>query len=380
MKKQSNFPQVRYITSYEVAEKIKEKDNIYSRPEAIRLGLIEKEDDPIWNERSKAEQKHFNTEDIIFCTVDWFNDYGHETGHGPIMFYFKDSLCEDLNITLTLTDSFDYNGPVINKEEIPEVFKSVQKFKGLKENIDKKDIKLLKDEKRGEEFYDKCGLIINSNLEKKNNNGFYDHYAELQVHTKAISTSYIEKEKRTENYIKENMNKLVPESLDELINESIYFERGLEPKNALKIGRRAKIEEWLEDYNRFSIDNYQINDDFTIDLIGSGNFIEDNLSEGFPEYIQFNLCTGFFDLDNSRIPSLRGCPRIVNGYFSCQGNNISSLEGISKEIKENCYILNNIKEFSEKEIREYSVVSGTVNYFDPVVPSGTIEADDSERL
>ena len=143
-----------------------------------------------------------------------------------------------------------------------------------------------------------------------------------------------------------------------LVREHIEFERGLEPKDALKIGRKELIEKWLKKYaNNFPF--YDINDDLTIN-IGSGDFISDDLSKGFPDYIQFKFCGGYFDLDDSKIPSLRGCPEIVKGYFSCQSNDIISLEGMPKEIKGECYIMRNKKSFSEKEIRGYSKIGGTI--------------------
>jgi len=87
----------------------------------------------------------------------------------------------------------------------------------------------------------------------------------------------------------------------------------------LGIGRKGMIIKWLGDHDIF---NYQINDDYTI--TGFGNVILKNFTiEKFPDYIEFFDVDGDFNCDNTGIKCLRGCPRIVGGYFSVEDNRLT---------------------------------------------------------
>ena len=105
----------------------------------------------------------------------------------------------------------------------------------------------------------------------------------------------------------------------EQVNEK--FTEDSDPIHDMGIGRKSLIKKWLDEMN---IDNYTINDDFTIDA----NYI--NLGskklKKLPDYIQFNEINYTFTIGFNSLTSLRGCPKIVNGWFSCQGNKITSLE------------------------------------------------------
>ena len=77
---------------------------------------------------------------------------------------------------------------------------------------------------------------------------------------------------------------------------------------------------------------YKINKDLTINV--KGNVVLRGLKHEhqMPEYIQFNKVDGNFGIYGSSligvIWSLRGCPKIVTGNFSCNSNKyLSSLEG-----------------------------------------------------
>ena len=94
-----------------------------------------------------------------------------------------------------------------------------------------------------------------------------------------------------------------------------------------KAQRRELIEKWLEEYD---IKNYTINDDFTIDVNGDIDLLDEDLIE-FPDYIQFELVKGYFNCSFCQLTSLRGVPRIVKGYFDCSHNNLTSLEGAPKK-------------------------------------------------
>ena len=98
-------------------------------------------------------------------------------------------------------------------------------------------------------------------------------------------------------------------------------------------GRRIIIETWLEQQN---VQNYTINDDFTIDVDEDINLCGRNLTE-FPEYIQFNIVKGYFDCRQNKLTSLRGCPRVVEEEFYCSYNNLTSLRGAPEKVKGGFY-------------------------------------------
>jgi len=71
-----------------------------------------------------------------------------------------------------------------------------------------------------------------------------------------------------------------------IVREHIEFERGLEPKQALSLGKRALIKKWFDDLG-ISSNQYTINADLSIEVEGSLDFegtqitsLPDNLSVG----------------------------------------------------------------------------------------------------
>ena len=183
-----------------------------------------------------------------------------------------------------------------------------------------------------------------------------------------------------------------------LVRESISFQRYKDPKRALGVGARVLIEEWLEE---MSVENYVINDDLTIDVNGRVNLSHKNLSS-FPEYIKFRNVSGYFFCDNNQLTSLEGCPSTVEGFFYCDNNQLTSLEGCPSNVRESfscnnnqlislkgcpssvgrsffcnnnqltslegCpstvggsfFCRNNKKQFSEEEVRKYCKVKGNI--------------------
>jgi hypothetical protein len=153
-----------------------------------------------------------------------------------------------------------------------------------------------------------------------------------------------------------------------IVKESINFERGLEPKQALNVGKLHLIQQWLDDAG-VGIKNFKINDDFSIDLFLPFTMNQqrpDLFPDGkLPEYIEFKS-TKDFDVDDCGIVSLERFPLFVIGYFSCQMNKITSLEGFPRKIVRNAYVMGNEKRFTEHDIRQKCNVVGDV------------EADDSD--
>jgi len=159
--------------------------------------------------------------------------------------------------------------------------------------------------------------------------------------------------------------KLVPESL----NEVFHFERSTsDPLKNLSVGKKAQITKWLDS---FSIKNYTINDDFTIDVNGDVDLDDQSLT-CLPSFIKFNKISGYFYCSNNQLISLEGCPITVGGSFLCRNNQLTSLEGCPTIVGDNfscsnnqltslesCptivggafYCYGNKKKFSEKDVR-----------------------------
>lgn len=151
-----------------------------------------------------------------------------------------------------------------------------------------------------------------------------------------------------------------------IVREGLNFERGMDPRKALNLGTYAKIKEWMDEVG-VGVNNFKVNTDFTLetdmDIIAQSN--EDLFPGGrFPEYIRFNT-SGSFDIDDCGIVSLVGCPKYVNGYFSCQMNKIETLIGFPETVKTDVYCLSNTGRFTEQDIKE-------------VCTCRSVEADDSE--
>lgn len=138
-----------------------------------------------------------------------------------------------------------------------------------------------------------------------------------------------------------------------LVRESLNFERGLDPKEAMNLGIYEKIREWMDEI-WIGQKDFQVNKDFTIDtdmnvIIQVGSYL---FPDGvFPEYIRFNT-SGSFDIDDCNLKSLIGCPKHVRGYFSCQMNDISSLEGFPEIVDQSVYFHLNKYPFSKEDIEK----------------------------
>jgi len=102
------------------------------------------------------------------------------------------------------------------------------------------------------------------------------------------------------------------------------FTEDSDPIHDMGIGMIKPIKEWLKKHH---IKDYKINDDLTIDVNGIIELSKSGFSGNFPEYIQFNKIIGaFYCSKNEEMTTLRGCPKIVTGDFSCTQTSITSLE------------------------------------------------------
>jgi hypothetical protein len=212
------YPLIRHLSSYESTINIIQDTFVKSKKE---LDKDTKNNKNWWDERKEIELEKFGTEDLIFCVPDWFDDGGYETGHGPVMIYFKPKIYENFKITFTLLDSVaEYNDRIYEKTELIKIYSN-----------------LIKDKKYSE--YKKESNIILKNLNHKNDgrifetsrgkifieaNRFYNLYSEIQIHTNKIPIEYIKEIRLTNNYLKvsesdqENKEKLILLCKDKGIN------------------------------------------------------------------------------------------------------------------------------------------------------------------
>ncbi len=85
----------------------------------------------------------------------------------------------------------------------------------------------------------------------------------------------------------------------------------------------------------YNITNYTINTDGSIDVNNNVKLSHKNLNK-IP--LQFRNVSGFFDVYNNNLTSLKGSP-IKCGYFNCSRNLLTSLEYGPKEVifQYDCY-------------------------------------------
>jgi len=105
--------------------------------------------------------------------------------------------------------------------------------------------------------------------------------------------------------------------------------------------RYIKLYESVKDIHyickKYNIRDYTINsEDGSIDVNGSVDLIDKGLNK-LPDDIKINRVTGYFDCEDNYLTSLEGCPRYVGGNFYCRRNNINSFEGFPKHIGGNFY-------------------------------------------
>jgi hypothetical protein len=112
-----------------------------------------------------------------------------------------------------------------------------------------------------------------------------------------------------------------------IINEKFTDES--DPIEDLGIGLIHKIKEWLEKHN---VTNYTINKNLSIDVNDNLN-LPGILHNNFPSYINFNHVHGNVNLVSCNLTSLKGCPKIIDGWFSCDRNKLTSLKYGPKKVQ-----------------------------------------------
>ena len=103
-----------------------------------------------------------------------------------------------------------------------------------------------------------------------------------------------------------------------------------------------KFNESVEDIDsickKYGIKNYTINEDGTVDVDGSVDLSERNLSK-LP--LKFGRVTGSFYCMHNQLTTLEGCPVEVGGYFNCGSNKLTSLEGCPRVVGGEFYCKDN---------------------------------------
>jgi hypothetical protein len=89
---------------------------------------------------------------------------------------------------------------------------------------------------------------------------------------------------------------------------------------------------------KYKIRNYTINPDGSIDVNGSVALYDEGLIK-LP--LKFNKVTGFFNCNHNQLTTLEGSPTEVNGDFFCIGNQLTTLEGSPTEVNGDFYCIGN---------------------------------------
>jgi hypothetical protein len=88
----------------------------------------------------------------------------------------------------------------------------------------------------------------------------------------------------------------------------------------------------------YGIENYTINSDGTIDVDGDVDLINRYLTK-FP--LKFNRVSGYFSCNRNNLTSLEGAPKSVGGDFDCDNNQLTSLEGAPQSVGGDFHCYNN---------------------------------------
>jgi hypothetical protein len=89
---------------------------------------------------------------------------------------------------------------------------------------------------------------------------------------------------------------------------------------------RYEIEQWLYEYK---IENFTINDDLTVDVMGRVNLFRNSL---VIVPVKFNIVTGDFSCTYNEITTLEFAPKEVGGSFFCHKNCLTTFRGLPEKI------------------------------------------------
>ena len=98
---------------------------------------------------------------------------------------------------------------------------------------------------------------------------------------------------------------------------------------------KNSVEDWLKTYG---VENYTINKDLSVDVIGDVNLWSKGLLE-IP--VKFESVSGDFSCNNNRLSTLLGCPDSVGRNFFCNDNCLVSLIGCPEFVGGDFYCMFN---------------------------------------
>lgn len=98
---------------------------------------------------------------------------------------------------------------------------------------------------------------------------------------------------------------------------------------------KKEIKLWLDVQ---AIQKYTINDDLTVDVAGTVR-LDCALLEEIP--VQFGIVEGFFYCSSNQLTSLKGCPSFVGKSFFCYANQLTNLDDAPKVVTDNIDCFNN---------------------------------------
>ena len=90
--------------------------------------------------------------------------------------------------------------------------------------------------------------------------------------------------------------------------------------------------------SKYRINNYTINDDYTVDVNGDVNFYKRCLAK-IP--FKFNIVSGYFDWSDNKLTTLEGSPKSVYDSFDCGENKLTTLKGSPDSVNGNFYCSGN---------------------------------------
>jgi hypothetical protein len=167
---------------------------------------------------------------------------------------------------------------------------------------------------------------------------------------------------------------LVSESLNELYK----FEKKNNPLISLGVGQINEITKWLDE---MEIEDYNINDDYSINIIENGLDLDDKYLLKIPDFIKFKKVDGYFScpynklsnlnncptevggiyqVNHNRLTTLKGCPGIIHSNFYCSYNKLTSLEGCPAIVEGDFYCKGNTVKFIEEDVRKVCNVKGEI--------------------
>lgn len=130
--------------------------------------------------------------------------------------------------------------------------------------------------------------------------------------------------------------------------------------NELKFIDTKFIDNFLRQY---SIQNYKINTDGTVLVMGNVDFKQKliiNIKGNFMLSIKFSLVSGDFNISNTSIVVLKGCPTVVGGSFICNFNNLKTLNYSPRSVGGDYVCNKNITKFTKNNVRSVCKVGGDI--------------------